>query len=138
MTKVLAAGQELTLARDDDRPSDQLWMSANDLQTVTGWALKPEGLCKEDACVTLAPAMLEERVDVDAINVSGLWADLERPILHDAGHTTWMLGEGAQDRSRQLESLVAPEFSLPDIHGELHRLSDYRGKKVLIASWASW
>lgn len=27
---------------------------------------------------------------------------------------------------------VAPAFSLPDEHGELHSLSDYRGKKVVL------
>jgi hypothetical protein len=27
---------------------------------------------------------------------------------------------------------------LPDLDGNLHRLSDYRGKKVLLSAWASW
>jgi hypothetical protein len=138
MTKILATGHELTRARDEDRPADQLWLTTNDLQEVTGWLLKPEGLCKEDACVPLSPGLLEKLVDGDEINASGLWTALERPVLHDDGYATWMLGEGARDRSRQLESLVAPDFSLPDIDGNLHSLSDYRGKKVMIASWASW
>lgn len=138
MTKVLATGQELTLTRDGARPSDQLWMSASELHTVTGWNLKPEGLCKDDACVPLAPDLLEKLVDGEQVNASGLWTALERPILHDDTFATWMLGEAAEDRSRQLESLVAPDFSLPDIEGKLHSLSDYRGKKVMIASWASW
>ncbi len=138
MTKILATGHELTRARDVDRAADQLWLTANDLEEVTGWLLKPEGLCKEDACVPLSPGLLEKLVDGDEINASGLWTALERPVLHDNAYATWMLGEGAQDRSRQLESLVAPDFSLPDIDGNLHSLSDYRGKKVMIASWASW
>jgi hypothetical protein len=138
MTKILATGHELTRARDADRSADQLWLTANDLEEVTGWLLKPEGLCKEDACVPVAPGLLEKLVDGDEINASGLWAALERPVLHDDAYATWMLGEGAQDRSRQLESLVAPDFSLPDIDGNLHSLSDYRGKKIMIASWASW
>ena len=33
---------------------------------------------------------------------------------------------------------LAPDFSLPDINGQPHRLSDYRGKKVFLATWASW
>jgi len=138
MTRILATGHELTRARDVDRAADQLWLTANDLEEVTGWLLKPEGLCKEDACVPLSPGLLEKLVDGDEINASGLWTALERPVLHDNAYATWMLGEGAQDRSRQLESLVAPDFSLPDIDGNLHSLSDYRGKKVMIASWASW
>jgi hypothetical protein len=138
MTVVLAAGRELVVEGQENRPDDQLWMSASDLRAVTGWDLKPEGLCKEDTCVPLAAGILEDLVNGDAINASGLWEELDRPILHDAGHTTWMLGEGAEDRSRRLESLQAPDFTLPDVDGKLHSLSDHRGKKVLLASWASW
>ena len=138
MTKVLAAGHELTLARNDDRPSDQLWMSANDLQTVTGWALKPEGLCRDDVCSVVAPSDRERLVDGDAVCASGLWQALERPALHDEGHSVWMLGETAADRSAKLASLEAPDFTLPDITGKLHSLSDFRGKKVFLATWASW
>jgi peroxiredoxin len=49
-----------------------------------------------------------------------------------------MLGEAAEDRARQLASLEALDFTLPDIEGVLHSLSDFRGKKVLLATWASW
>lgn len=31
-----------------------------------------------------------------------------------------------------------PDFSLPNLDGEAVRLSDYRGKHVLIFMWASW
>jgi hypothetical protein len=138
MTVVLAAGSEIRNEDHPNRPDDQLWMSASALRDATGWDLKPEGLCKEDTCVPLTSALLEELVDADTINVSGLWNELGRPLLHDAAHTTWMLGEGAEDRSRKLESLEAPNFTLPDIDGKLHSLSDHRGKKVLLVSWASW
>ena len=30
------------------------------------------------------------------------------------------------------------EFSLPDVDGEVHRLSDHRGKWVVINFWATW
>ena len=33
---------------------------------------------------------------------------------------------------------MAPDFTLPDLDGKLHSLSDYRGKKVVLMSWASW
>ena len=32
----------------------------------------------------------------------------------------------------------AADFMLPDIDGNPYRLSDYRGKKVFVVSWASW
>jgi peroxiredoxin len=33
---------------------------------------------------------------------------------------------------------VAGDFSLPDINGKQHKLSDYRGKDVIIIFWATW
>jgi thiol-disulfide isomerase/thioredoxin len=33
---------------------------------------------------------------------------------------------------------LAPDFELPDIGGELHRLSEHRGDVVLVNFWASW
>ena len=34
--------------------------------------------------------------------------------------------------------LAAPEFSLHDMDGEPYRLSDYRGKVVMLNFWATW
>jgi thiol-disulfide isomerase/thioredoxin len=33
---------------------------------------------------------------------------------------------------------AVPEFELRDLDNQLHRLSDYRGKVVLVNFWASW
>jgi peroxiredoxin len=33
---------------------------------------------------------------------------------------------------------IAPDFALPDLHGRLHRLSDYRGRPVIVNFWATW
>ncbi|MCH7868912.1 MAG: redoxin domain-containing protein [Myxococcales bacterium] len=38
----------------------------------------------------------------------------------------------------ELAGLAAPDFSLPDLEGTLHSLSDHRGKKVLLIAYASW
>ena len=32
----------------------------------------------------------------------------------------------------------APNFTLPSLNGEEVRLSDYRGKKLVLFMWASW
>ncbi|HBE93375.1 MAG TPA: hypothetical protein DDW55_12980 [Gammaproteobacteria bacterium] len=33
---------------------------------------------------------------------------------------------------------VLPDITLPDMHGTIHKLSDYRGKVVLLNFWATW
>lgn len=33
---------------------------------------------------------------------------------------------------------MAPDFNLTDITGKQHRLSDYRGKDVILVFWATW
>jgi hypothetical protein len=148
MTEVLAAGRRLSTNARPGHAGDELWLSTAELHELTGWKLAEEGLCKGDACVPLAgfgsssgetsDADADSIVQGDAVNASALWRRLGRPILHDAAHETWVLGEAAEDRARELETLEAPDFTLPDIEGKLHSLSDYRGQKVLLATWASW
>ncbi len=33
---------------------------------------------------------------------------------------------------------IAPDFSLPDLKGQVHSLSDFKGKVVVLNFWASW
>ncbi len=35
-------------------------------------------------------------------------------------------------------SAATPEFELPDLHGKIHRLADYRGDWVVVNYWATW
>ena len=37
-----------------------------------------------------------------------------------------------------LVGMQAPDFNLPDMQGKTQRLSDYRGKVVLLNFWATW
>jgi peroxiredoxin len=49
-----------------------------------------------------------------------------------------VLGAGATQRAEALASGEAPDFELPDLTGRMHRLSDYRGRRVFLVTWASW
>lgn len=40
--------------------------------------------------------------------------------------------------ANQMESKIAPEFQLTDLNGNHLKLSDYKGKVVLINFWATW
>ncbi len=137
MIRVLTAGRQLEV-EPGAGGADGLWLSPAALEEATGWRLRPEGMCREEVCVPIPDDAREKLVDSDAVNASGLWERLGRPVLRDAAATTWMLGEAAEDRARTLASLEAPDFTLPDIEGKLHSLSDFRGKKVFLATWASW
>jgi hypothetical protein len=62
---------------------------------------------------------------------------VQQPIAHDEGLAIWYFGLRA-DQRQVLSSLKAPDFTLPDMNGKARSLSDFRGKKVLLLTWASW
>ena len=49
----------------------------------------------------------------------------------------WYFGLRA-DQRQGLASLTGPDFSLPDMAGKMHSLAEFRGKKILLVTWASW
>ena len=61
---------------------------------------------------------------------------VRQPVVTEAG--VWSFGEIPVLRGDFYESRVAPDFSVPDRAGKIVHLSDFRGKKVLILTWASW
>jgi hypothetical protein len=104
------------------------------LHAALGWALKAQGLCKDDRCVPLAAGV----VDGDHVDLAGVARLLGRPLALDAAERAAYLGAAADERAARLTSLDAPDFTLPDLAGQLHRLADYRGRKVLLVAYASW
>ena len=115
-----------------------LWLSDQETKRATGWTMKPEGFCCGDLCVPLPKGRKDEFVREGRINVSGLWAHMGRPTSHSDDGDVWVLGEGSSDLNAALDSLQAPDFTLPDFDGQSHSLSDFRDKKVLLITWASW
>lgn len=109
------------------------------LKSGLGWELKPEGLCKDGACVpvrnrdALVPNAGDDRVDLAV-----LASLLRRPLAVEPDARVAVLGAAAAERASQLATLEAPDFELPDLAGRTHRLSDHRGKKVLLVAYASW
>jgi len=114
-----------------------LWVAAPELARALGWEVKPEGLCRGSLCVPLPPGRRTEFVRADgAVNVAGLARHRGQAAVHDAERTVWVFGPGGMIASGR--SAVAPDFTLPDLDGRRHTLSAFRGKKVLLDSWASW
>lgn len=117
---------------------ENLWLARDEVEPATGWTLKPEGLCQGDVCVPTPQSDTGNFVSGDDVNIAAWWKHMRRPVLHDAAGETWMLGTGADERARALQSLEAPDFTLPDLDGAMHSLSDYRGKRVFLMTWSSW
>ena len=117
---------------------DNLWVKRGDVEAAIGWTLKSEGLCQGEVCVPLPRSNTEKFVKDDDVNVAAWWRLMDRPVIHDKAGDTWMLGAGASDRANALQSLQAPDFTLADMDGKMHSLSDYRGKRVFLTTWSSW
>ena len=119
---------------------DNLWIPVSELQRATGWDLKPEGACLGAQCVPIRPETEREIVNRDtaAFNLAAFARMLGQPIAHDNEADVWVFGQAAAERQHKLLSLEAPDFTLPDIDGKMHSLSEYRGKKVFLVTWASW
>lgn len=117
---------------------EALWVDRADVARATGWTWEREGLCRDDACMPLPGATSQPIVDGNRLDVAGWWRRAGWPVVHDATSELWVLGEDAGRSADALSSLNAPDFELPDLAGQLHRLSDYRGRRVFLATWASW
>ena len=76
--------------------------------------------------------------DSERLDIAAVWRYAGWPVVHDDSSRTWVLGEGASQRAAALSTLQAPDFELPDLDGRMHRLSDYRGRRVFMVAWASW
>jgi hypothetical protein len=122
--------------------SEDLWIRSDELMAATGFELKPHGACLGELCVPLfgddQETLLTTRDDGEWLNMSGLASKLGQKTVCDRSAAVWSLGPIPAVRQSTLESGLAPDFEIVDRNGDVVRLSDLRGKKVLILTWASW
>mgnify|MGYP001990183060 FL=1 len=112
------------------------FVDAVEIKDVLGWEIKPEGLCKDDACI---PINHEQNIKHnERYNL--------RTVAHLTGHPTLSsqelkaitIGQPADLRSSALRDKIAPDFVLPDIEGVDRAFSDWAGKKRLLVAFSSW
>lgn len=132
--------EQTSYVPDAAAEGDKLWLPLDELRMSTGWELKPEGACLNEVCVPIPAGREQEflREGGSRFNLAALARLLGQPVVHDDTQAVWLFGEAASNRRGTLFSLQAPDFTLPDLDGRLHSLSDYQGKKVFLFSWASW
>lgn len=114
----------------------RLWMPFDDVERVSGWAVKPQGVCRGDVCVAATGDWLDRggaRVDF-----AGFAAELGHPLVRDEVNGVWAFGPATGRGAADDGPVVAPDLRLPDLDGNLHTLAEQRGKKVLLYCWASW
>lgn len=108
-----------------------LHVDATEFEQRTGWAIKPEGACRDELCVPLSSGS-----DISSLDARVLAERLGMPLLHDEKHDVWCLGPEAG--GHVLNSATLPEIVLPDLDGRPFALRDLHGQKVLLVTWASW
>ena len=151
MSATFAAASEIraTVIYDDvateispaDQQQDQLWITTSDLTRATRFELKPQGVCRQELCFPIPRARKQEFLRKSSgkewFNLLAFAQLVHQPVAHDEALAVWYFGLRS-DQRQVLASLQAPDFSLPDIDGKMHSLSDFRGKKVFLVTWASW
>jgi len=133
--KVVDVAQTLPDASD-------LWVKPEDLTRINDFVLKPEGACLDDLCI---PVLQDRDSDMYVtrrgqgwFNVTGLADKLQQAHATDYDDGIWSFGVMPLERRSFLRGGEAPDFALPDRDGNIVRLSDFRGKKGSLLTWASW
>jgi hypothetical protein len=119
-----------------------LWVTLADLTRATRFELKPEGVCREELCFPIPKANTAEFLRTVSkttwFNLSAFARLLKQPVARDISLGVYSFGRWPDQQNAHLSSLLAPGFTLPDKDGRTRSLSDFRGKKVLLITWASW
>ena len=108
-----------------------LTIPKSEFEAGTGWSIKPEGACKGDVCI---PVPNTRQADVD---VRTLASAMNLPLVEEPNAGMWALGPESIG-GKTLVSAKAPELSLPDLDGNVFKLSSLKGKKVLVYAWAPY
>lgn len=121
--------------------SAELWVTMPDLTRATRFELKPQGVCRDELCFPLPKDRRSEFVREEGgtrwFHLTEFARLVQQPFARDAALSAWYFGLRV-DQRQGLGSLEAPNFTLPDMAGKMHSLADFRGKKVLLVTWASW
>ena len=104
-------------------------------EAASGWHLRPEGACKGDVCVPLPDDVRSE--DGARLRLGKLAERIGAPLVHDSERGYYAIGPSTVS-GRALATAEAPELELPDLDGNVFRLSSLHGQKVLLVAWASW
>lgn len=131
---ILYDSRAVTLKRVDTDATGALWVQKADLLRINGFEIKPQGACRADICIPIPRAMMRG----DTFNLTAFAQRVGQKFIADPSARVWSFGEIPVVQGAYVESRIAPDVTVPDRKGRAVRLSQFRGKKVLLVTWASW
>ncbi len=138
---VLTPEHTVQVAEALDDPTG-LWVPVDKLTEINGFVLKPEGVCIGEICIPLSRKSEDKLVTTkdsrQYVNLTQLAKQLKQTVVADTEARVWSFGPVPPVEHAQMQHALAPDFALPDRSGKLVKLSDFRGRKVLLLTWASW
>ena len=135
-TTILYQGKATTLA--ETGAGENLLIRPEDLPSVNGFELKPEGACFQDMCIPMNDTLLLERDGVTWFDLTAFADLLGQPYVADLDARVWSFAEIPAKRESMMVDAMAPDFEVTDRQGNVVRLADLKGKKALIVTWSSW
>jgi hypothetical protein len=135
MMAVITYGETEVEIEDAQWRGGDLWLPLEELPSAIGWELKPSGVCAGEICVPIPPG--STWTDDDSFNVSAFARHIGLAEATDEGRELAAY-EAPRRRPTGPGTVEAPDFTLPDLDGNLHSLADFRGRKVLLLAWASF
>lgn len=119
---------------------EHLWVAFQDVKSVNGFEAKPQGMCAGEVCIPIPDSndWTRKHGDRQYLDVTRFAAKVDQAVAVDASGDVWSFGAVPALASELLPQGKAPDFALPDRSGKMVKLSDFRGKKVLVLTWASW
>ena len=120
--------------RDPKQATDALWVRTRDLPAINQFDVKPQGACRADICIPITKEMRRG----EYFDLTAFAKKVRQPVVEDVEERVWSFGEIQALRGTFLENRMAPDFVVPDRAGRPVHLSQFRGKKLLVMTWASW
>jgi len=118
----------------------ELLVPVDQVTAITGFELKPQGLCAGEVCIPMpaSEAWVSERHGTKLFNASRFAKRVDQAFVADKELKVWSFTPVPRPETSPLLAGEASDFALQDRDGRTVRLSDFRVKKVLVLTWASW
>jgi len=130
--------QDRTHTVESAGANQQLLIRPDDLESINGFELKPEGACLGELCYPLPAGVLVEQDDAQWFDLAAFADHIGQPYVVDQDTGVWSFSEIPARRESLLVDAMAPDFEIADRQGNLIRRADLKGKKALIVTWSSW